>query len=232
MGTRCQFNGLFAVAAAGLLLGVTGQAHAVRVDLNVFHNPSASDTTGLDVFVDVSSVGDSFVFTFQNDSANGSSLTNVYFEGGLRDSLLATGAGTRSLDGVNTSFAPGASPAALPGGLGIGWVGNAFSYGAEGMGLNQILNGVSTMNKELTVSVLKAEGATLEDLLDALATGGTRIAVTVWNLPGDQGRVSLASNGLEPVNEEETSTGDAVPTPAAALGGIALLGMLGIKRRR
>lgn len=219
-----------AVVATGLIFGLAPQTQAVPVDLNVFYNPDLADTVGLDVFVDVTQSGGDFVFTFKNNSKNGSSITNVYFEVGLRGGLLATGAGTRSNGGVNTGFSPGADPLALPGGETVGWAGNAFSYGADDSGLAQINNGVNTLNKSLVVSVKSGDDATLDDLIEALLSGGTRIAATVWNLPGgDQARVAVASNGLEPV---ASSSGDLAPTPAAAMAGFALLGVLGLKRRR
>jgi hypothetical protein len=228
---------LFAAAFTVAALGVgAGRAHAATVGFDVFYNPSGADTTGLNIVLDVTKVGDNFVFDFSNQSNDGSSIINFYFEAGLRGHYLMYGHGTRageSSDGVNIER--GATPRVLPGGDSIGWITNTFSFGAQGMGQNQIVNGLNDATEALTVTVLGSD-MSLDDLLTTLVTGRTRIAIGVIGANGES--IALTTNASIPTGDEEDEDEDGgndpvtIPTPGAALSGLALLGLMSFRRRR
>lgn len=216
------------IAAVGITsLALSSAAQAARVDLVSFSGPGG----GLDISINVEDNGSDWSFAFANNSGDGSSLTEVWFEVGFRSwSLIAGGPGNRSASNrPGLSFSPRAG--SLPNGGIAGWNGNGFSFGSD-----SVNNGVNSTAEVLVINATKANSNLgLADMLAALATGGTRIAGYVQNI-GGTGASSLvtltgqAPQGTDPIGQEPQLP--SAPTPAAIGPGLALLAGLTLRRRR
>ncbi len=226
----CRFKtlGVLAVmlAAAAML---TVNVQAARVDLFVFENASGTDTTGLDLWVDVLDVGGSQVdFVFHNDSTIASIVTQIYFESTL-SGILTGGAIHHQTSGV--SFTGGAAPPSPPGGSNIDWAGETAKFSRANKG--GVNNGINAgLDESLTIRFDYAGGADFDALLAALAAD-SRIAAHVQSVGPDGQSIAVAGNWIN----DQGSGGPqiVVPLPAAAWMGLAtmsVLGLGGVRRRR
>ena len=180
--------------------------------------------------VEVNDAGNEQVsFTFRNAGPNASSITDVYFDDG---SLL----GISSIDADNTSsgvsFSIGASPGNLPRGSSINFNASSSFFTADSDPPAQP-NGVNP-GEYLTVLVNLQPDKTYADTIAAIALslaspgvdveGGLRLGIHV------QGYADGGSESF--VNGETPDGGPLVPLPLAALGGVALLGLVAGSRSR
>ncbi len=225
-------------------LGVATSADADRVDLMPAINPSGQSTAGLDIYVNVRDEGDRFAFVFRNDSTVYSSITHVQFHQRLLSFLLPTPSNLWGSDGVSFHHRGSQSHPVLEHAL--SWPGTFGGLAADWRRDTPLDNGVNDPSagqaEALTVKFLKRAGATLAELIDEL-TGSPSLAVLIKGPLDESGQHYRfgALSGLvapagpqsqEPVEEPAIET-IAVPTPAAAGAGLALLaGLAGARRRR
>lgn len=195
------------MAAAILVGSFASVATAARVDLEVYENQSGADVSGLDLWVDVLAAGADVDFVFHNDSSISSIITQIYFEDGL-DALIANGSIFNESAGVD--FKIGATPSDPPGGNTIGWMGTYFSVGRE----NPVSNGINP-GETLTLRFDLVGGATVDAIVAALGTTGTRIAEHIQSLPTGASVAAVT-----------------VPVPVAVGPGLVLLAGLGLYRYR
>lgn len=158
-------------------------------------------------------------FTFRNEVGVNSSISEIYFDDGT---LL--GISTLINDPNFTDFVPGsASPGNLPGGQNLDppfETTQGFLADAQG----NPSNGIDQASERVHIYFELKEGQTYADLLNAVqlggAEGGLRIGLHVRSIGDHEESASFVS--VIPV----------VPTPGAAAGGLALLGLIASSRRR
>lgn len=196
------------------MYGLAGIASAARVDLAVFENSSGVNVSGLNLWVDVLNVGGKANLVFHNDSTISSIITQIYLESGL-SSLLANGAIASQSAGV--SFQVGATPADPPGGTNIGWTGTFYSVGRTSAGGSS--NGINEPPpiELLTLSFDFVGGATVDSIVAALGSAGTRIGEHIQSLP---------------TGASVSAVTTVVPLPTAIGPGLSLLVGLALYRYR
>lgn len=221
-------SGLLGVAAVGLSLGVASVASAERLDLLSYSNPSSADLSQISVWMDVTESGDWWNFTFHNDSAITSSITDIWFEVGLRNQgILSTGSSSINIvNETGVSFVKGAASDAPHDSSVISWAGRAFSFGAES-GWQRLTNGINP-GEQLTISIKKAASIALAELIDLLDEPNTRIALRVKGIGGDK---TVAASYVASASTQGQQGPLAVPLPAAVWPGLALLAGLSLRRR-
>jgi len=222
---------LSTVAVVGLFAGL---AQADSVPMNVYNTTKAgaTDVTAAAVNVNVVETATRFKFMFTNNSSIVSSLTKVYFDNSLA-SVLTGAPKIGSTAGVDYSL--GVLTKLPPKSASIGWTSTLAFFRAVGTNdPTKIANGVAQGGIEgLTIAFAKAGGVVLQDVLDLLtSTGG--IAAHLVNLEGNgiTTNVDLTTLVVQDVSGEGDDGPNAVPTPAAAFGGLALLAGLASARRR
>jgi hypothetical protein len=183
-------------------------------------NSSLGDIGGqFEMEVDAGLVGTNDVpgvhFTFRNMVGTASSITDIYFDDGT---LLAGPTVESQTLGVN--FASGATPRELPGA-------NAVEFDTtQGFSADSnpavAPNGINASTESLILGFTLQGTQTVDDTINALATGALRVGLRVQALPDED------SDGY--VNGAAV-----VPLPAAAWMGMSLLGSVGgagLYRRR
>ncbi|MCC6682908.1 MAG: hypothetical protein IT445_18575 [Phycisphaeraceae bacterium] len=217
------------------VLGAMGAAaHAASVGLNIYNNTKAngSDLTASHVNVNVIDTGAGYSFTFTNDSTITSSITKIYFDHSFASVLAGAGTLTES---AGVDYRPATIVSDPPFASDIGWTGSFAYYRAVGTDdptkiANGILNGAL---ESLTVSFTKVGGTVLDDVLDLLAgTGGIVAHMINIDNEGRTTNIDLTTLGsLDPTGGEDDPV-VAIPTPASAAAGLALIGLLAARRRR
>ncbi len=225
LGDKNVNRGLKMIAVAALAFAGSAQAARVVGTQAVYHNEN-----GQSVLSDSSnySARDNGDGTFLVNVANilkstRTQLTGVYFEAGFAD-LVSGGPNIEFMTKDNptvtavagTGFAAGAAP--VNSNL-IDWTGTAQGFAASGYG-----SGLDNAHR-MTLTFSYADGVTFDDVEALLGGFGYRIATLVENFQG----VDFGSTSGPLSNPGGAST---VPTPSAVLGGLGLMGLAGLKRRR
>lgn len=208
-----------AVLAASFGIGQSSVAEAARVNLL----PAGAESTAHDVFVKVKDTGSHWTFTFKNKSQDRSSLTGVWFEDGFSDgSLIKQGSGLKGVGSKGTKL--NRRSAALQSDSNANWQGDGLGFSAD-----KTRQGVNWRGQWFKVTAKKADRSlTLADMLLALSGEGTRIAVYAKSF-GDGGQTLTTAPDHHVSNARGITS---VPSPAAIGPGLALLGMLSMRRRR
>lgn len=188
-----------------LSLPVNVSRAAVVYPLEVItNNGGYYNSADMNLYVQVSNGGDEVDFTFYNENLFASSISRIYFDGGL---LLGIAEIT---EGSGTSFSHPATPGNLPGGnpLEPPFVATAgFSIGSDAPRPD---NGVNP-GEWITVAFDLINAGTFSDVIDELNTGALRTGVHVIGLPDGSSESAVA-----------------VPEPGTVfllgLGGLVLLG--------
>jgi hypothetical protein len=228
-----MMKSLSLIVAAFALAGV---ARADTVGLDIYNTTKANGTnTGeTAIGLDVIDAGSTYNFTFTNQSTITSSILHVYFDSSLSSVLGGTGTLSAS-PGVN--YRAATTLVAPQSAASIGWTDTLNLFRSVGTDdVTKITNGIINGGVEsLTVSFGKVGGTVLSDVIDLLTTTGG-IAVHLVNLE-DDGRttnvdLTTLSAGGGAGGQDDNGTPTAAPSPLAAAGGVALMGLLGLSRRR
>ena len=159
-------------------------------------------------------------FVLSNSGPLASSITDAYWDDadpGLLADLISI---DNTVSGVN--FAEGGAPPNLPAGnnatpsFSADFLATATnpSGGPNGNGVNP--------SESVGITFELAPNIVFDDIDDALSSGALRVGIHVQ---------SFANGGSESFINDTPDT-PIVPTPSAALGGLAMLGVLGGARRR
>ena len=194
----------FVALAVTLLIYVCAvPAFAVMYPLEIFtNNGPYSDGTDVDLFMDVSNVGNEEGYTdfmFYNNSIVDCSITNIYFDDG---SLLGIDAIENGPIGVVLFDTAVGGPGNLPGGGAIGFSADKeFNIGPVSPpsenGVNNIPAGEwVNINFALEYIVSENRWATLDDVLNELNDGTLRVGIHIQAFPG--GSSESAVNVPEP----------------------------------
>lgn len=220
---------MFAAAALAATGVIAGSAQAARV---VGTQAVYSNENGQSVLNDTTNYtardngdGTFFINVANVLMSNRTQLTGIYLESGISD--LVSGAASVSfmtkadptVVSMPVSFAAGSSDPVDA--SSIDWTGTAQSYTTAGYG-----SGLDNAHRVL-LTFDYAEGVTFDDVEALLGGFGYRIATLVENFQG----VDFASTS-GPLSNPDAGTASAVPTPSAIAGGLGLLGLAGMKRRR
>ncbi len=185
-------------------LGV-GSTFATIYPFEIFtDNGDFNDDPGINMYMDVYNGGNVAKFTFYNDSAVQSTITNIYFDDGT-----LIGATLGIIDGPGTDFDENEpNPSNLPSGNTIGFdADREFNIGPEPA---PPANGINNIGAGEWVTIeFDLVGGTLQDVLDELNNGSLRVGIRIQNFT------------------DGSSESAVVPEPATVLmfglGGLALL---------
>ncbi len=217
-----------------VLGAISSAAGAASVGLNIYNATKAngSDLSASHVNVNVIDTGAAYSFTFTNDSTMTSVITKIYFDNSFASVLGGAGTLTES---VGVDYRPATIVSDPPFATDIGWSGSFAYYRAVGTDdLTKIDNGILSGTLEsLTISFAKVGGTVLNDVLDLLSgTGGIVAHMINIDNEGRTTNVDLTTlASLAPTGGEDDPV-VAVPTPASAAAGLALIGLLSARRRR
>ena len=213
--TKTLFAG--AAVAAAMTVAGTASANSTAQNVDVYYNPTGFDFQGTLAGFFLTDNGDSFSVNLGNASGSGS-LQNVYFEEGFNE--LADGF-TRTEEEIVefNEVAPGNPPVADS----IAWEGSALEFEST-----SFATGLGRVSDRLILTFDYADGVDFNDVADTIGTNGFRVAV-FGTLGGDTLIAGVTSRELR---NPSAGTVSSVPTPTAAAGGLALLGLAGLKRRR
>ena len=220
-GTRSLIAGV----ATATVMAVAGPASAASTARNIFayYNPTNASVGdqfgGALAGYRITDQGDSFTFNFGNASGSGS-LTNLYFEDQF--STLVDGFTKNEIASSRfNEVAPGDPPVADT----IGWGGTSLEF--ESVDLAQ---GLGRVEDRLILTFDYAEGVTFEDVAAVIGEDGFRVAT--FGITNFREFGEIAGTTGEQLRNPAAGTVSSVPTPTAAAGGLALLGIAGLKRRR
>lgn len=157
--------------------------------------------------------GTQILFTVQNNVGIASSIAEVYID---NDSLMGPSIAENSLGGSTNFSGGGASPANLPGGVGIGFDATD-SYSAD-VNPGPPTNGVSASDDILGLIIGLGSYADFDAVVAAVNDGSLRFGYHVRSIGAAGGSDGYAS---------------LVPVPAAVwMLGTGLLGLIGFGRRK
>ncbi len=203
------------IGACAAVLAVAGAAaHAESISLSVYENADGGDTSGLDLTVTLAEAlgGNAIDFIFTNDSTSGF-VGSIYIESTASTAGLSNGRIEAESAGVD--FSDGATPpnpATIPANFGGAWGGNLYSVDANPPGPQNGIN--AGVGESLTIR-FDLVGVSVQDIIDSATSEprGFRIAQHVQGLPFSVWTTS-------------------VPTPGAAMTGLAAFGLMASRRRR
>lgn len=234
------------IASTALAIAAATTATAGTAHLNIVTGQAPS---GVDISITVQEsnlAGYDFEFVIENNThCDDAGITGIYFESGWGD-LLSNSPFDRNLrrDESPLNFSEGSATPDV-----AGWSSTLVSYQVMG-GLG---NGVHT-GHTATVAFVANTDVTLEDLDSVLASQGFGLALRLqdmfeedpnaaaWGLAAagesqvnhqcgiGQGTLPIENEEPEGNGGNEQATG--VPTPSAALMGLALLGFTAKRRRQ
>ncbi len=235
------------IATAALALAAAGTASAGSAYFDVVTGQAHE---GVEIMVTVQQsdlAGYDYEFVIENNTQCGDAIiTGFYFESGWA-SYFSSSPFDRNLNlGGPPNFVEGAVTPDI-----AGWTSSLVSYEVMDQGSmhDTMLMGVESGRTATVAYVAAGSGVSLEDLDNALASQGYGIglrlqgyndqdhAETAWALAGT-GQPSgnypchLDQEGDLPDLNEEPEDSTPVPTPSAALMGLALLGLAAKRRRR
>lgn len=233
-------NHITTIAALSLFTATALPAIAAPANLSQYDGDAADSVI---VNMDVTETSEAMTFTFDYEGPG--TLTNVYFERGLLG-LLENGLNNRTWDTTGdakynerslmpASYRPSNRPAndAI-----IGWTGTFFSMSARGATPGElVVKGLNDSTDSLSISINKLDGVNVDDLLSQIGDSGFRVAALVQGLTEDNGEGAAAAlttedGGAFAAFVTTGGAGAAVPTPAAVIPGLILLGGMASRRRR
>ncbi len=186
------------------------------------NNIGAPNSVGNQLTLDVINAGPfATLFRFSNPVGISSSIVKIYFSDPAPILFTSFAIVGQSLTGVN--FALDTNPANFPEG-GPSFI-EVASADAAGGGVNEIPNGINAIGEFLDFAALYSGSNNFESVISAINAGDFKIGLQTRDNPRGGNPSTDRWLNATPVN--------AVPLPAAAwLFGSALLGFIGLGRRR
>ncbi len=173
--------------------------------------------------VDVTQSGSNALFTFFNNSAIASSITDIYFDYGKTSYFTSLSNNILGAAGESTgvSYSDGATPPNLPAGNTIGFTADASG---DSTAPNVLASGVNASNEYAVFLGTFGLSSSFSDLVAALDSNAFRIGLHVQGI-GDLGGSESFVNSSEQPSQ--------VPVPGAIwLFGSAMLGFAGLNKRK
>jgi hypothetical protein len=224
----CALSAVFALnslACAGMIY-----------DFDIFNNPAYENDPRLNFTLTISDEGLSshgkqkVGFTFNNNSTADSSITDIYFDTRPDDGLLRFYS-VSIIEGQGVEFSESAEPKSLPGGELLTPSFDKHPDFSADSDSPTSRNGINP-NEELQLIFTLDYGKTIDDIITAIANGGSyceqslRVGIHIQSLPQDTGGGSLddyQASCCPPVYDNSASAinyTEPIPEPAT----IAFLG--------
>lgn len=244
-----DLNAIKTLTAAALLAATT----AATAGTAPFNMVSGPNTPGLDVSLTIQEstrAGYDYDFVISNASLMGI-VTGVYFE--VDWNRMLSGAGNSS---GPATFMPGSHNPVVP-----GWEGSKSSHTVEVKRIRQRVgrhfvdfnydnldHGIQEGQTQVFSFTTDTSIISLEDLQEMVGTAGYGVAIRMqgltsdeqvsgWGLAEDREEELLMVQAfssfrqVEPEQEQEVEV-TAAPSPTAAIAGLAVMGIAGLRRRR
>jgi MYXO-CTERM domain-containing protein len=229
-------TGIKTLIAGAAVMTMVSTASAARLaqNIDVYHNPSNFDIAGASFIGDSSAVvgvvakdnGSSFTLDIGN-ALNRGSVSEIYLESSFADLISgSTTIGTRS---INSAKAPvifnEVAPANPIAASSIGWDGTALAFKTT----TGFTTGLGKTADRLLLTFDYASGVTFADVAALIGTEGYRVASFAEIGINEKLQIGGVTSGIR---NPDAGTVSSVPTPTAAAGGLALLGLAGLRRRK
>ena len=229
--------GLKAMGAGAAALAITTSAFAARSaeNIDLYYNPSDIDVLELSTFGNPTAVAgvearsvddDTFVLDIGNALSRGS-VQDIFIEeafANLIEGNVDVGSRSRQAAGSATAvdFSEVAPSDPILGDT-FDWQGTSLAFESATFG-----TGLGLTSDRLLLTFNYADGVTFDDVAALLGTEGYRVA-SFAEIDINQ-RFQIAGVTTA-VRNTGSTTVSSVPTPTAAVGGLALLGLAGLRRR-
>jgi MYXO-CTERM domain-containing protein len=221
-----KFHVAHGLALSAIFLAGGSAMAGTAYNFNIYANNSGATPAGALGGYFVTGDDSSVVFNFGNLMGRGS-ITNIYFESGLSAYLASPTLDFEGAGPIGKQFSLIDPPGTPINASTLSWTGTSYEVATDNW-----VSGLGVESDRLSVS-FNLVGTNFNDFTAMLEMSGTRVAAgaviggEVANIAGATGPGLSVAEG-----EDDDGGSNAVPMPSAAMGGLAMLGLAALKRRR